>query len=47
MFNLSAGFRVGGQCHAPAALSLGKRPVIDCTGGLLGPWLIWMGVERR
>ena len=29
--------RVGGQLHAPAALSQGKRPGIHCTGGWVGP----------
>jgi hypothetical protein len=28
---------VGVQCHAPAALSPGKRHGIHCTGGWLGP----------
>jgi hypothetical protein len=27
---------VGGQRHAPSALSLGKRPVTHCTGGWVG-----------
>jgi len=26
-----------GQCHAPATLSLGKRPSTHCTGGWVGP----------
>ena len=29
--------RVGGQCHAPAALPPGKRPGTQCTGGRVGP----------
>ena len=28
---------VGGQLHAPAALSLGKRPFTHCTKGWVGP----------
>jgi hypothetical protein len=28
---------VGGQLHAPAALSPGKRRGTYCTGGLVGP----------
>ena len=28
---------VGGQRHAPAALPLGKRTGIHCTGGWVGP----------
>ena len=28
---------VGGQSHAPATLPPGKRPVIHCTGGWVGP----------
>jgi hypothetical protein len=28
---------VGGQLHAPAALSSGKRPGTHCTGGWVGP----------
>ena len=28
---------MGGQRHAPAALSLGKRPGTHCTGGWVGP----------
>jgi hypothetical protein len=28
---------VGGQRHAPAALSPGKKPDIHCTGGWVGP----------
>jgi hypothetical protein len=27
---------VGGQCHAPAALSPGKRPGTHCIGGWVG-----------
>ena len=27
---------VSGQCHDPAALSLGKSPVTHCTGGWVG-----------
>jgi hypothetical protein len=29
---------VGGQCHALAALPLGKRLITLCTGGWVGPW---------
>jgi len=47
MLDHSARLGVGGQCHAPAALPLEKSPVIDCTGGLLGLRLMWIGVERR
>jgi hypothetical protein len=28
---------MGGKCHSPAALPLGKRSNTHCTGGLLGP----------
>jgi len=32
---------VGGQCHAPAGLSLGKGPGTQETGWAPGP--VWMG----
>jgi hypothetical protein len=28
---------VGGQHHTPSALPVGKRPVIHCIGGWVGP----------
>ena len=33
--------RVGGQRHAPAALPLGKRPGTHCTGGWVGPRVLY------
>jgi hypothetical protein len=30
-------YGVGGHCHAPAALPLGKRPSTHCIGGWVGP----------
>jgi hypothetical protein len=29
---------MGGQLHAPATLSLGKRPGANCTEGWVGSW---------
>jgi hypothetical protein len=29
--------RVGGQCHTPDTLRLGKRPGTHCIGGWVGP----------
>jgi hypothetical protein len=37
---------VGGQHHALAALSPGKRPGTHCTGSWVGPGPVWMGVEN-
>jgi hypothetical protein len=37
---------VGGQRPAPAALPLGKRPGTHCTGGWVGPMLVWTGEEN-
>ena len=37
---------VGGQCHAPAALPPGKRPVTHCIRGRGAPGTVWMGAEN-
>ena len=33
--------RMGGQCHASAALPVGKRPGTYCTGGEGGAGPVW------
>jgi len=38
---------VGGQRPAPAALAPEKRPGTHCTGGWVGPMLVWTGEEIR
>jgi len=38
--------RVGGQPHASAALLWEQRPSTWCTGGWVGPGLVWMGAEN-
>jgi hypothetical protein len=37
---------VGGQRHAPSALSLGKRPVTHCTGGWVGLGVVLDGCGK-
>jgi hypothetical protein len=37
---------VGGQLHAPAALSPGKRPGTNCTGGWVAPGPVWTVAEN-
>jgi hypothetical protein len=37
---------VGGQCHAPAPLPLGKRPGTHCTEAEWVPGSIWMGAKN-
>jgi hypothetical protein len=37
---------VGGQRHDPAALSPGKKPGIQCTGGWVGSRAEWTGAEN-
>jgi len=37
---------VGGECHALAALPLGKRLGTKCTGGGWVLRLVWKGVEN-
>ena len=34
------------QCQVPPALSPEKRPNTNCTGGWVGPGLVWMGAEN-
>ena len=38
--------RVGGQCHALAALPQEKRPGAHCTGGWVGPKAGLRGCEK-
>jgi hypothetical protein len=38
--------RVGGQCHALAALTPGKRSGTRCLGGWVDPGLVWTGAEN-
>jgi len=37
---------VGGQHHAPAALTLGKRPGTHCIGGWWAPGPVWTVAEN-
>jgi len=37
---------VGGQCHAPTTVALGKRPGTNCQGGWVGPRAVCTGVEN-
>jgi len=37
---------MGGECHAPAALPVGKRYGTHCTGGWVGPRVILDDVEN-